>query len=512
MEVNKKVVELSLEEILPNRFQPRIKFNEEAINELAESIKEHGVIQPIVVRPVGDKYEIIAGERRYKASTLAGKATIPAIITDLNDKDSAEVALIENVQRQNLTPIEEAISYKKILDMGYLNQTTLAEKLGKNQSTIANKLRLLELDDSVQEALLESKISERHARSLLRISNHDQQISMLNRIIDERLTVRKTDEEIDKMLNSNENNGNQDVIQPSFSEPLTIDKPLTFESFFQEPSSSSNEMPENTIIETIQPQSMANDTINPGFIDVDKIAATAQPISVQEPEKNIDMNVLVPNFNQIPQVETPEVINEEPKLEPKKFFDILGNTESNEQELPSTPMVDGNSSFNFDNLFSQAEQVPAPATSQNEIFNSTPSAENINVFSQTPEPMLNSENVNILEQQLEPTIPFITPQNDNINNVVPVENINALEQQTEPMLNSENIIPIETSNSFEQTGLYNTSDLSINQNDANPIVNMKQAINIIRECTSKLENLGYIVDSDEFDLDNMYQVIIKIDK
>ena len=154
MDLRKKVVDLSIDDVLPNRFQPRIKFNEDSLNELSESIKEHGVIQPIVVRPVGDKYELIAGERRYKASVLAGKTTIPAIITDLNDKDSAEVALIENVQRQNLTPIEEAISYKKILDMGYLNQTSLAEKLGKNQSTVANKLRLLDLDEEVQEALL----------------------------------------------------------------------------------------------------------------------------------------------------------------------------------------------------------------------------------------------------------------------------------------------------------------------------------------------------------------------
>ena len=159
-----KVVELNLNDVLPNRFQPRITFSEESIQALAESIKIHGVIQPIVVRNIGDKYEIIAGERRYKASVLAGKQTIPAIITDLNEKDSAEVAIIENVQRKDLTPIEEAISYKKILDMGYLTQDSLALKLGKTQSTIANKLRLLNLDDDVQEALLNEKISERHAR------------------------------------------------------------------------------------------------------------------------------------------------------------------------------------------------------------------------------------------------------------------------------------------------------------------------------------------------------------
>ena len=201
---NREIKILNIDDVLPNRFQPRIQFDEKAINELAESIKIHGVIQPIVVRKISDKYEIIAGERRYKASVLAGKKEIPAIITTLDDKESAEIALIENIQRQNLTPIEEAISYKKILDMGYLNKITLGEKLGKTQSTIANKLRLLNLNEDVQDALMQGKISERHARSLLRLSN-DLQPVMLSRIINERLTVRKTDEEIEKMLKENPN-------------------------------------------------------------------------------------------------------------------------------------------------------------------------------------------------------------------------------------------------------------------------------------------------------------------
>lgn len=195
-----KIVELDLNDILPNRLQPRIKFNEEAILELSESIKVHGVLQPIIVRPISDKYEIIAGERRYKASVIAGLETIPAMIIAYNDKDSAEVALIENVQRKDLTSIEEAISYKKILDMGYLTQEQLASKLGKSQSAIANKIRLLNLCDDVQEALMEEKISERHARSLLKLKNKSSQRYLLKRIIKERLTVRKTDDEIAKIL------------------------------------------------------------------------------------------------------------------------------------------------------------------------------------------------------------------------------------------------------------------------------------------------------------------------
>ena len=167
MALDTKVSILNINDILPNRFQPRIKFGEEKINELAESIRKYGVIQPIIVRSIGDKYEIIAGERRYKASIMAGLREIPAIINNLDDKDSSEIALIENVQRENLTPIEEAISIKKILDMGGKTQEQIAEKLGMSQAGLANKLRLLNLEESVQEALLEKKISERHARSLV---------------------------------------------------------------------------------------------------------------------------------------------------------------------------------------------------------------------------------------------------------------------------------------------------------------------------------------------------------
>ncbi len=195
-----KIVELNLNDILPNRFQPRIQFNEEAIIGLSDSIREHGVLEPIIVRPIGDKYEIVAGERRYKACVLANLETIPARIIDMSDHDSVEIALIENVQRRDLTPIEEALSYNRILDMGYLTQEQLARKLGKSQSTIANKKRLLNLCDEVQSALVEEKISERHARSLLKLSNANAQKRMLNRIIDERLTVRRLDEEIEKEL------------------------------------------------------------------------------------------------------------------------------------------------------------------------------------------------------------------------------------------------------------------------------------------------------------------------
>ena len=197
--MDREVVDLYLDDLIPNRFQPREVFDEKALEELAISIKEHGVIQPIIVRKIGDKYEIIAGERRYKASVLAGLTKIPAIIRNLDDKETSKVALLENLQRKDLTAIEEARTYQKILELDAMTQEELGKTMGKSQPSIANKLRLLELPDEIQDTLLHNQISERHARSLLSLKNSDEQLAMLNKIIANRMTVREVDEEIKQL-------------------------------------------------------------------------------------------------------------------------------------------------------------------------------------------------------------------------------------------------------------------------------------------------------------------------
>ena len=196
---NEEVVQLYLDDIIPNRFQPREVFDDQALKELAVSIREHGVIQPILVRKFGEKYEIIAGERRYKASTMAGLTKIPAIIKNLDDKEASKVALIENLQRRDLTPVEEARTYQKILDLDQMTQEQLAKTMGKSQSAVSNKLRLLTLPDEVQEALLNNRISERHARSLLNAPK-SAQVSLLKEVIEKKMTVRELDNRIKAML------------------------------------------------------------------------------------------------------------------------------------------------------------------------------------------------------------------------------------------------------------------------------------------------------------------------
>ena len=206
-----EVVQLYLDDIIPNRFQPREIFDERALKELAVSIKEHGVIQPIIVRNVNGKYEIIAGERRYKASALAGMTKIPAIIRDLDDKESSKVALLENLQRKNLNPIEEARTYQKILELDEMTQEELAKTMGKSQSAVANKIRLLSLPEEIQTALLKEQISERHARALLNISDSSEQKEMLKKIVNTKMSVRLLEEEI-KNKSANENNKEENKI------------------------------------------------------------------------------------------------------------------------------------------------------------------------------------------------------------------------------------------------------------------------------------------------------------
>jgi ParB family chromosome partitioning protein len=191
-----EVKQISVEEVVSSPYQPRTIFDEEKIDELCQTIKTLGVIQPIVVRQRNGKYEIIAGERRWRAVKKLGNDTIPAIVKDFNDSQAASIALIENLQREGLTSIEEAVAYQNLIDLHQLTQESLAQRLGKSQSTIANKIRLLQLPDVVKTALMERKITERHARALLSLDTEELQLKVLNEIISKDLNVKQSEARI----------------------------------------------------------------------------------------------------------------------------------------------------------------------------------------------------------------------------------------------------------------------------------------------------------------------------
>lgn len=188
------IVELNLDELRANPYQPRKVFDEEALKELAASIKEHGVFQPIIAKKSIKGYEIIAGERRVKASKLAGLKTIPAIVRDFTDNEMMEIALLENLQRENLTAIEEAEAYKNLLDTLDITQEKLAERIGKSRSYITNMIGLLNLPDNVKKLLEEKKITMSHARVLSKIEDEQKITELANKIIAENLNVRDIEE------------------------------------------------------------------------------------------------------------------------------------------------------------------------------------------------------------------------------------------------------------------------------------------------------------------------------
>lgn len=202
---NEEIKKIPIDHIIPNRYQPRTVFDDEKIEELARTIHIHGVIQPIVVREYDqDKFEIIAGERRWRAMKKLEWEEVPAIVKNLSDSETASVALIENLQREELSPIEEAMAYGKLLEIHDLTQEALAQRLGKGQSTVANKLRLLKLPQEVQDALLNKLITERHARSLIPLKNPQMQVQLLAEIIEKSLNVKQTEERVVKLLGQND--------------------------------------------------------------------------------------------------------------------------------------------------------------------------------------------------------------------------------------------------------------------------------------------------------------------
>ena len=599
MRIGKEVLILNLDDVLPNRFQPRITFDEKAIMELTESIKEHGVIQPIVVRRVADKYEIIAGERRYKASVLAGKKSIPAILADLNDRDSAEVALIENVQRQDLTPIEEAISYKKILDMGYLNQVDLANKLGKTQSTIANKLRLLNLCDEVQEALMKEKISERHARSLLKL-NKEQQKIMLSKIISERLTVRKTDEEIEKMLKNSSDDGEEKVKENNIEENkgeskmnnnsqdtnnFNVQSSPIFPGFATTNIEESQPINFNSQSKPIQPQQSFENT---NKVQTDNIFGNFQNISNQEPIQMHD------NSDIFSQVQNNQPQNNQPQNNNNsELSNIFGSIESNEKNknffqpevIPSTQneQIFGSENqskpeenrffglFNNSNLNETTPNSSNTSLPNNEVQTNNLNFNNFNIENQNNNLVTEHriDTNNILNQSMNQQQnnennynPFTTQsfENNQIDKTMPLESIQSeinsqierpIQPVIEPQVESKKIEPviqpaIEELNFDEEIKPVQPFTLDDNQNFNNqnsqilsqssspvaiitpkeipelqPIMpeqeqtkygTINDMINIIRDSIDRVESNGYIVDSDEMDLQNSYQIVITIQK
>ena len=192
---------VKLSKVEPNREQPRKNFDEDSLQELAESLKQFGMLQPILVQNRGDYYEIIAGERRWRAAKIAGLKEVPVIVRELTDQEIVEISLIENIQREDLNPIEEAMAYKRLMEEFHLKQDAIAERVSKSRTAVTNSMRLLKLDDRVQQMLIDEMISTGHARALLALESKDAQAEAAVKVFDEKLSVRETERLVKELLN-----------------------------------------------------------------------------------------------------------------------------------------------------------------------------------------------------------------------------------------------------------------------------------------------------------------------
>ena len=443
-----EIIYINMDDIIPNRFQPREIFDEKALNELADSIRQHGVIQPIVVRPVSNKYEIIVGERRYKASVLAGLTKIPAIVKPMDDKESSIVAFIENSHRRDVSSIEEARTIDRILKTNNMSQEELAGSLGMSQSTLANKLRLLSLPMEVQESLMRNEISERHARSLLTVKDAQKQIELLNKVKEKRMTVRELESEIKSMNNNGNMNNN-------FNSFLNINQfnPNNGNNFLN--NNDNNAQNNNEFMSYLNNYDNQASVIN-------------QNTQQQEQNNNEFMNYLNNYDNNNP-------VNNEDSGD-SNFMNYLNNYDNN-------ALVDNNNddssegSTDFMNyLNSYDNNNPLPTSENNNEFtnylnnydNENPLPNNIDTNS-----YMNNYNNNVMLNSVNPPI----TGNFNANSYVE-DNPNYIDASQQHVMGS--------------------VDEIINE--------LKKTIDKIKN-ESK-----YKVDTDEVNFDDMYQITIKIDK
>lgn len=208
--IKNEEVKLKLTEIEPNREQPRKKFDEDSLIELADSIRQFGVLQPLIVQKKGDYYEIIAGERRWRAAKMAGLKEVPVIIREFSEQQAVEISLIENIQRENLNPIEEAVAYKRLLTEFELKQDEVAERVSKSRTAVTNSMRLLKLDERVQQMVIDEMISTGHARALLAITDHELQYKYAMKVFDEKMSVRDVERLVKSVTEKKEENTKQE--------------------------------------------------------------------------------------------------------------------------------------------------------------------------------------------------------------------------------------------------------------------------------------------------------------
>ena len=456
MNLEKEIFDISLKDIIPNRFQPREVFDERALKELAISIKEHGVIQPIIVRNVNGKYEIIAGERRYKASALAGLTKIPAIVREMDDKESSKVALLENLQRKNLNAIEEARTYQKILELDEMTQDELAKTMGKSQSAVANKIRLLSLPDEIQDAVLKEKISERHARALLQVPEAKKQKEFLKKIISERMPVRKLENEIKELYPKEKKEEQEEVSEKKIEEVVNI-------------SNDNIEIPESDTV-----------AVSTDFVNNTPLAPTTE---IAEEKSNYGKVVVAPPEGEDAD-SMPKFIN---------YGEIDDDDEDNEVE--DNNLLNNTTSVDIEDIKSNTEDINKKSSKSADLD----SLLNISTGSNNKESK------------------FITPAEGIVKNDQNIEEKNEDYFKTPDLVSVELPSEIQTKDtesvSIKELEEKRESQKAISADiSTDDVYTIQTAVEKLRKFVNELNDNNLKADIEEMNFSKSYQIIIKLDK
>ena len=528
---------INLDDIIPNRFQPREVFDEKELNILADSIRQHGVLEPILVRPVSNKFEIIAGERRYKASALAGLTKIPALVRQMDDKQSSIAAYIENFHRSNTSAIEDAKTIDRLLKNNNMSQEELAKSLGLSQPSLANKLRLLTLPIEIQDAVMKKEISERHARCLLTVKERDKQIELLNKIKEKRMSVRELESEIKNM------NGNMfipnDVSSTQVNNPdgnlFMHNQELNTNNSFIPNFNNNVEMNGNMGSNIQQNQTNTNSDGFMNFLNnYDNNHAVLETQTVGNDNLQVNnsyanndgfMNFLndYDNNNPIPAsgVATPESYQ---APTPSNPVEMPGQSVQNNYDNTNNMNSQNNDGFmNFLNNYDNNNPIPASGVATPESYQAPTPSNPVEPNGQSVQN--NYDNTNNMNSQNNDGFMNFLNNYENNSTSTDIETINDSQFTTDSFMNNytketvpnNNVMinnvnpPITTNfnaNSYVEDNP-NFSDVSVK-----PIMgSVNEIINELKVTVDKIKaESKFKIDTDEIDFDDVYQITIKIDK
>ncbi len=530
MTLSSQVIQLNISDILSNKNQPRKIFDSNALDTLCESINKYGIIQPLIVRKINDKYEIVSGERRYRAAKKNGMLTVPALVGEFNDVECMELSLVENLQNKSLNPLEEGKAFKKILDTSNMTIEDLEKNTSVSKDRIQEKIKLLDLDKEVQKALLKNDISESHAKLLLKL-DLTKQIEVLNKIIKDKLPVKETSDYINSILKNEVNEMNSNM--SSALSNLNIDsKPSNiFNDEINVIEKRNDNMNNNqNMFFGSNFQSLENQSVNMNTQTNNNINQNQQ-VGINSNQVGSMINIPTPSFATSPipapnsYVEPTPVVPPTPVDVPSMTYQtpIMPNQESHET-APQEQPIPVNPFMNLENYNSAPQPEPQPVSApENNQFMASPQQ-----ASSIEQPISNQELNNQFTNPVPPVNPFAT---QSMTNTAPTQTPSVLENNPfmstpQPAVNTGQSMPFmeQPANTSTPTSMPELNNNIVPNPFASPVqsmptaqqtmtdVQLDNAISEVRMAVKNLENRGVKVKLVENDLGTSYQIVVEIQK